>query len=305
MKLSCIIVNYNTRELLKDCIENLLQVKKEIPETEIIVVDNISTDNSVEMVEKTFGDKVTLVRNPENKLPAGHNLGFKASKGDYIMHVGTDAYPTAFALKKLMEYMDNHKDVGISTAKIVLRDGSLDMDAHRGVSTPWSSLMHWTYMDRLFPKSKLTNGYFLGYKDFSKPHEIDVCISHFMLVQREAYEKTGLWDETYFMYGEDLDFCYRMQEAGYKIMYIPTVEVLHFKGAGVGRKTTADLNNKSRRDKKHLAKVRTATIAAMKLFYKKHMEKKYPAPVNWLVYFGIYCLETFRKVMFKLRGNIY
>jgi hypothetical protein len=303
VKVSFVIVNYNTRELLKDCIENLLLVKGKIGELEIIAVDNGSTDGSAEMVESNFGQSVKLIRTENNGLSAGHNLGYKSSRGEYIVYLGTDAYPTARAMEMIIEYMDRHEKAGICTPKLVLRDGSLDMDAHRGHSTPWTSLSHWLFLDKIFPKSKFFNGYFMGYKDFSKPHEIDVCISHFMFVRREAHEKVGLFDESFFLYGEDLDFCYRMQQAGYKVMYLSNIEVLHFKGATVGRKATADLDNAARRDKKHLSRLRLETTKAMKKFYKKHLEKKYPAPLNWLVYLGIFLLEKLRVVLFALRRS--
>lgn len=305
MRLSFIIVNYNTRELLKDCVENLLKVKESIPESEIIVVDNKSFDGSDQLLEYEFKDKVTFIKNPQNNLPQGHNLGFAASTGDYVVHLGTDCYPTVEALNDLIAYMNYNPSVGIATGRIELRDGSLDMDAHRGLVTPWVALTHWSGLDKIFPQSPIFAGYFLGYKDFTKPHEIDVCISHFMFVRREAYLKVGQWDTTYFMYGEDLDFCFRMQEAGYKLMYLPNIKILHYKGAGVGRKTTDGIDNASRRDYNHMKKVRLETSRAMRIFYKKHLAPRYPFFVNWLVYFGIWGLHKVRAFKYFLKGSGY
>ena len=305
MLISFIIVNYNTRELLKECLENLLNVKKELPESEIIVVDNQSFDGSDQLVEYEYKDKVTLIKNSENNLPKGHNLGYKESKGHYILHLGTDCFPKAPDLKKLMEYMSKHPDVGITTGKLVNREGLVDWDAHRGFVTPWVAITHWVGLDKLFPKSKLFGGYFLRYKDFSVPHEIDTCISHFMLVKREAYEKVGAWDPSYFMYGEDMDFCFRLQKCGYKIVYVPSIEIVHYKGGGVGRQTTADVTNASRRDYNHMKKVRLETTRAMKLFYRTHMAKRYPFFINWIVYIGIFLLSKFRALLYFFKGSGY
>jgi len=305
MLISFIIVNYNTKELLKDCVNNLLEIKKEIHEVEVIVVDNQSFDGSEELMTYEYKDKVTFIKNPKNNLPDGHNLGYQASTGKYVVHLGTDCYPKAKDLLELIRYVEENPSVGLVTAKLVTKDGSIDWDAHRGLVTPWVALTHWTGLDNMFPTSKLFGGYFLKYKDFSKPHEIDVCISHFMLIKKEAYQKVDHWDNTYFMYGEDMDFCLRIQEAGYKIYYIPGVEILHYKGGGIGRTTTAEEMNASRRDYNHMKKVRMETVRAMRIFYATHMAKRYPFFINWLVYFGMFLLQRVRALFYFVKGSGY
>jgi len=305
MLISFVIVNYNTKELLKSCVDNLLEVKKTIKDIEIIVVDNVSFDGSDQLIEYEYKNRVTLIKNPKNNLPDGHNLGYKASTGDYIVHLGSDCYPKAEELKELIKYMEEHPKVGVTTGKLVTKNGSIDWDAHRGLVTPWVALTHWSGLDKFFPKSKLFGGYFLKFKDFSKPHEIDICISHFMMIKRETYEKVGLWDNTYFMYGEDMDFCLRVQNAGYKLFYIPNVEILHYKGGGVGRVTTEEEMNASRRDYNHMKKVRMETIRAMQIFYKTHMAKRYPFFINWIVYFGMFLLKIFRTIFYFIKGSAY
>ncbi|MBI2414577.1 glycosyltransferase family 2 protein [candidate division WWE3 bacterium] len=305
MKITFIVVNYNTKDLLVKCIINLLSIQPNLPKNEIVVVDNGSYDGSTEEISSLFSLQVTLIKNPQNSLSSGHNLGFMASSGEYIVHLGTDCFPTADAINSLINYMDEHSDVGISTGKVTLRDGSLDMDSHRGLVTPWVALTHLSGLDKLFPTSRLFSGYFLGYMDMSKPHGIDTCISHFMFIRRVAYLKVGLWDTAYIVYGEDLDFCFRMKQANYKIMYLPDVKILHYKGAGVGRKTTSDLVNASRSDKKHLFKIRQETTRAMKIFYKTHLAKNYPFFINWLVYLLIFMLAKTRELMYLVRGSGY
>ncbi len=264
----------------------------------------MSNDGSVDMVKSDFADVVKIFVNTENKLSAGQNLGFKNSKGDYIVHVGTDCFPTSKALLELMSFIKSYPDTGIATGKIVMRDGTLDWDAHRGIPRPWTSLSHFLQLDKLLPKNKFFSAYFMSYENLTAPHEIGTCISHFMFIPRTAYEKVGLWDTNYMLYGEDIDFCYRMKKAGYKVMYVPSAEILHYKGAGVGRKTTRDLQNASRRDVKHLKKIRAETTRAMRLFYTDHLAKEYPWLVNTLVYSGIYVLQSLRNVSYSIKNLI-
>lgn len=299
VKLSFIIVNYNTRDILKMCLDNLLGIWGNM---EIIVVDNASSDGSSDMIEKEYSKtkEVILIKTKNNGIAAGCNLGVAKASGDYYIYIGTDAFPSRNSIKEIVEYMEDekNKDVGIVTPKLVTRDGKIDWDAHRGLATPWSSLAHFFFLDRIFSKSKIFNKYFLGYKDFTKPHEIDVCIVHFMVMRKEVMDKVKKWDENFFVYGEDLDICYRTQKAGFKIMYLPNISVLHYKGVSVGRKETKDIKTVSNTSKETKRRMLTASVDAMKMFYKKHLEKKYPWILNKIVYFGIFCMRSVR-LLFK------
>lgn len=305
MTYSFIIVNYNTKDLLKKCIENLLSMKAKHNDLEIIVVDNLSFDGSVEMIEYEFKDQVILIKNNVNNLPIAHNLGVERSQGQYIIHLGSDCYPTYEAINQLKKYCENNIEVGICTGKLINKNGEIDWDSHRGITTPWSTLTHFLRLDKRFPKSKLFNSYFLGYKDMSQPHEIGACISHFMFIPKTTYQKVGKWDTDYFMYGEDIDFCYRVIQAGLKIMYLPNIEILHLKGGGVGRKTTDGIDNASRRDYNHMKKVSLERTNAMKIFYKKRLSEKHSFLLNSFVYLGIDLLKMVRKINFLLKGGGY
>ena len=126
-----------------------------------------------------------------------------------------------------------------------------------------------------------------------KPHEIDLCISHFMLVKREVFLKVGRWDEDFFVYGEDVDFCWRVKQAGFKIYYLPQFECLHYKGASVGiRKESADITGADPATK---LRMKAGSVRAMRLFYQKHMYKKYPWILNKLVELGISGISLLRK----------
>lgn len=291
-KISAIVINYNTKDLLEKCILNLTQ---SYPVIEIIAVDNGSTDGSAQMVKEKFPN-VILVETQNNGLAAGSNLGLDKATGDYLLYLGTDAYPETGVLEGMVDYMEARPQVGVATAKLELRDGSLDMDAHRGFPTPLAAITHFTKLNKLFPHSKIFNQYFLGYKNLNEPHEIDLCISHFMLIKREVFNTIGRWDEDYFVYGEDVDFCYRVKEAGFKIMYLPQFKVLHYKGATVGiRKETRDIKNAATTSEVTKKRMRKETTAAMKIFYEKHYSTKYPLLVRKLVYFGINLLASLRN----------
>lgn len=209
----------------------------------------------------------------------------------YILHLGTDAFPRRVDLEKLMDFMDKNLDVGMTTAKLLLRDGTVDWDAHRGFPTPWTAFTHFSGLGKLFPKSRMFNYYFLGHlQDDTTPHEIDVCISHFMLMRSEVYTDL-LWDEDYFVFGEDVDICYRLKSEGWKIFYVPEVEVLHIKGVNVGRKTAGKLSTASYETKIRMKK---ASTEAFRIFYKKHYSEKYPRLITAIVIFGITIMEIIR-----------
>lgn len=290
-KLAIIIVNYNTKDILRDCLMHLGQLG--LSDTQIVVVDNGSKDSSAAMVEAEFRD-VALVKAQNNGIAAGFNLGMACVTGcDYYLFMGTDAFPKPGCLEGAIDFMEARRDIGVATVRLVLRNGLLDKDAHRGFPTPWVALTHFSGLDRLFPKSSLVNGYFLGGRDMEQPHEIDLCISHFMLVKKEVFDRVGGWDEDFFVYGEDVDFCWRVKQAGIKIFYLPQFECLHYKGVSVGtRKESADVTTADETTK---SRMKSESVRAMRLFYQKHMSKKYPWIVNKGVLFGVGCMARLRK----------
>ena len=139
-------------------------------------------------------------------------------------------------IEKMIEFMDENENAGASTCKIIMPNGEIDDASHRGFPTPWNAFCHFSGLAGIFPKSKLFSGYNLGWKDFSKAHEIDALAGAFMLVRISAGEEAGWWDEDYFFYGEDIDFCYKLKQRGWKIYYLPEVSIRHFKGVSSGIK---------------------------------------------------------------------
>lgn len=282
LKLSIIIVNYNTKDILEKCLENLrlLLSDKSKGSNEVIVVENGSSDDSAKMVKLKFPE-VKLVESENVGLAAGSNLGLKESTGDYVLYLGSDAFPEVGSLEGIIDYMEKDDSLGVATCKLLTRDNELDMDAHRGFPTLWVSFTYFSKLYKLFPKSRVFNGYFMGYESFEIPHEIDLCISHFMLIKKEVFDKIGKWDTRFFVFGEDVDFCYRVKEAGFKIMYLPQWTCVHFKGSSIGlRKESKDVTKAS---SETIKRMKIARSEARYLFYEKYYSTRYPKIFLWLI----------------------
>jgi hypothetical protein len=282
--LSIVIVSYNTKDFLQKCIESIKNTVKDFT-YEIIIVDNASKDNSSDLIKDKF-EEVTLMENKENLgFSKANNAGIKKSSGRYVLFLNADTIVYPNTLKTMLDFMDNNKDAGAATCKLVMPNGKIDDASHRGFPTPWNSFTHFSSLSKILGKTKLFGGYNLGYLNFSKTHEIDALAGAFMFVRREAGEQVNWWDEDYFFYGEDLEFCYQLKEKGWKIYYVPQISILHYKGVSGGIKnvskqiTTADKETKK--------KAQEERFKAMRIFYKKHYQNKYPKIVTALVNFGV------------------
>lgn len=333
-KLSILIVNYATKGLIEKCINNLLDIYLD---SEIILIDNDSPDGSGDFAENLYKDhpRVTILRSENLGQPHAYNLGLGVAKGEYIMYLGTDAFPHKGTIEAMIDYLEKNEGVGVVTPKLYTRDGSLDLDAHRGFPTPWTAMTHLLGLGKLFPKSRLFNRYFALYEDLNTRHEIDACITHCMMTRRKVHDQLGPWDEDYFIFGEDIDFFYKVKQLGYKIFYLGDVKTLHYKGATVGRDTSSDIDNVMNTDfgyatfrgekkvsapqdiskdkdttpKKKMTntvrwfriKVTKERTRAMRLFYKKHYYNKYPKIVTMFVLFAIEVSEFIKvgKVLIK------
>ncbi len=275
--LSIIIVNYNTKELLTQCLKSVLVSKMAAYSMEIIVVDNSSTDGSAETVKKNFSN-VKIIQLSENAgFSAGNNAGVKKAGGAYVLLLNSDTKVNADTLKNMIDFMKEHPDVGAATCKLLLPDGAMDPACHRGFPTPWASFTYFSGLERLFPQSSFFGQYHQGFKDLTKPHEIDSPSGAFFLVRRNVIDKVGLLDEDFFMYGEDLDWAYRIHEAGWKIYFNPEVSTLHLKKQSGRANADAEIR----------ANTRQYFFDTMELFYKKHYAHRYSWLVTQLVFTGI------------------
>lgn len=293
--LSIVILNYNTEELLKNCLRSLTKIPESELSSEVIVADNGSTDGSVGMIKKEF-PKITLVRNGANLgFATGNNRAIPFSSGRFVLFLNSDTLVPPKTLPYMVGFMDRSPKVGISTCLVELPNGEIDIDCHRGFPNPWSSLAYFSGLAKLFPKSAFFNQYHLGSLDLRTIHEIDACVGAFLLVRREVGEKVGWWDEEYFFYGEDLEICFRVKEAGYKVVYNPKVKIIHYKGATSGvRKESAQITKASANTKKMVIR---SSIEAMRIFYQKHYLEKYPPLLTWLVFRALDI-----KYFLRLRG---
>lgn len=237
------------------------------------------------MVAEKFRD-IRLIRNNANLgFARANNEGFKVAKGKYLLFLNSDTVVDRFSLVKPLKFLKNHPKVGAVTIKLVTADGTLDLDNHRGLPTPWASFTHFTGLSKLFPNSTLFNPYYLGQKKLNRIHSIPIAAGSFLLMPAKVFDQIGRWDESYFFYGEDIDLCFRINQAGYKIVYYPKVTTLHLKGASSGlRQETAKSTTVDRATRLRVAK---SSVDAMKIFYRKFYANKYPTPITSLVLLGI------------------
>jgi GT2 family glycosyltransferase len=286
---SVVIVNYNTCDILRKC---LLNLRKTYSTLQIIVVDNNSSDGSVEMVVKNFPDVEMISLNQNMGLATGNNVGLRKAKAEYVLFMGSDAFPQDDAIKTLAEYMERNKSVGISVGQVNLRSGLLDKDTHRGFPVPWVALTHFSGLESVFPRSRLFSKYYMGYENMSIVHEIDLCTTHFMFTRKSVFDDIGFWDEDFFVYGEDVDLCWRVKKNGWRIMYIPQAQIIHYKGVSVGvRKETQDITRATEEVKK---KMLLETTKAMTKFYSKHFDNG--TLRDWVVVKGIGLLSKLRAL---------
>jgi len=269
-KLSIIIVNYNVKQFLENLIVSIKNAVREI-KNEIIVVDNASDDGSIEMIKQKFPE-IKLIANQENKgFGAANNQGLKIANGKYILLINPDTIVKEDTFNKLIEYLNSNDKIGMATCKVLNNDGTLQLACRRSFPGPWTSFTKVTGLSRLFPKSKLFAKYNLTYLDENKTYEVDAISGSFMMMKREVYEKIGGFDSDFFMYGEDLDFCYRTQKAGYKIYYFHETEIIHYKGESTKRSSIDETN---------------VFYEAMQLFVKKHLSTSFL--VSGILRIGIY-----------------
>ena len=285
MDLSIIVVSYNTRQLLDDCLRSLYAAAAPPGGMEVIVVDNASADGSPEMVRQRYPQARLIVSDENRGYSAANNLGSAAATGDTLLFLNSDTVVAADALVRPLRYLQDHPAAGALTVRLVYPTGERDHDNHRGFPTPWNAFCHFTLLSRLFPNSPRFNGYFRSYEDFAAVHPVPVIAGSYMMMPRALDRQLGGWDETYFFYGEDIDYCYRIHEAGYQIIYYPLVEVVHYKGASSGlRKESADI---ARPPKATRVRVAEESVRAMRVFYRKFYSDKYPRPVTAVVLAGI------------------
>ena len=230
--LSIVIVTYNSKDFLRTCLNSVILQTKGIS-FETIVVDNASSDQTRDLIEKEFPD-VKFIRNDHNVgFAAANNLAIKETSSRYVLLLNPDTEILDGAIQKMIQFMDEHSKAGISSCKLMYQDGSFQANAY-SFPTIWNMFTEATFLYRLFPKTKLFGSYHLTYLDYSKDNQVDWLIGAFYLIRREVIKTIGLLDEQYFMYTEDLDYCYLAKKAGFEIWYSPKAKIYHFYGGMSG-----------------------------------------------------------------------
>ncbi len=297
IKLSVIIVNFNTDRFLIDCIKSIYKSILISHNFEIIVVDNASSNFPQKEIEHKY-PQIRIIRNSNNYgFAKANNIGIQNAHGDYILLLNPDTILSADTLVKMIDYMDNNLRVGLATCKVELASGELDDACHRGFPTPLNALFHFSGLSSLFPNSKIFNGYHLGYQNMDKSHEIDSCAGAFMIIRRQAGKEVNWLDEEYFWYGEDIDLCYRVKQNGWKIIFHPITTIKHYKGVSAGIKKHS--RNLSVADKETQMMATKARFEAMKIFYQKHYQEKYPYWLRRLVILGITLKQFISLIQYK------
>lgn len=288
MKLSVIIVNYNVKYFLEQCLLSVCKACNGI-DSEIIVIDNNSVDGSSKVIKEKF-PQVRLIENHENLgFSKANNQGIKISKGAYVLILNPDTVVEEDTFGKSLAFMDAHSDAGGLGVKMIDGKGKFLPESKRGLPTPFVAFCKIFGLSRLFPRSKFFGKYHLGYLDKDKIHEVDIIAGAFMLLRRETLDKTGLLDETFFMYGEDIDLSYRITKAGYKNYYFPETRIIHYKGEST---------------KKSSINYVLVFYNAMIIFARKHFSQKNARLFSLLISFAIY-IRAFAAIFSRFIKKIF
>lgn len=281
--LSIIIVNYNVKEFLAQALNSILKATHSL-NTEIFVVDNASTDGSVRLIRERFAG-VKLIANEQNVgFSAANNQALRLARGRFICLINPDTVVQENTFTTLVDFMDQHPEAGMVGCKILNPDGSLQLGCKRSYPTPWVAFSKIMGLSRLFPKSRIFGQYNLTYLDDDQLHEVEAISGSFMLLRQEILARVGYLDEDFFMYGEDLDWCYRVQEGGWKIFYVPLTRIIHYKGESSKQRQSDYLREFYR---------------AMDLFVRKHYKGWSFIFPDWLLLSAIW-LRASVSFMIKL-----
>lgn len=281
--ISICIVSFNTRDLLRGCLESLISDSTRYS-CEIIIADNGSTDGTIEMLAEEF-PQVKVIQNSENlgyTIPM--NQALRAGSGRYFMQLNPDTVIQPGLLNGLVEFMDSHPQAGICTPKVLNRDGTFQKQCRRSAARPWDAITYVLGLSSLFPRSRLFGRYLMAYLPEDETDEVEAVSGSCMVIRSEVIDQIGCLDEQFFAYQEDSDFCFRARKAGWRVYYYPAVRIIHFGGHGGSRFVPY--------------RGVFAWHRSFYLYYRKHLARDYFFLVNWLVYLGIGM-----KLVFSLLAN--
>lgn len=233
-KLSVVIVNYNVKHFIEQCLFSVLKAAENIP-CEVFVVDNNSVDGSVTLIQEKFPQVNLIINKINTGFSVANNQALKLAKGEYVLLLNPDTVVQEDTFTKIVTFMDSHPKAGGLGVKMLDGQGNFAPESKRGLPTPSVAFYKMFGFSRFFPKSKIFGKYHLSYLPENQICEIDVISGAFMLMRKTVLDKIGLLDETFFMYGEDIDLSYRITKAGYKNYYFPDTQIIHYKGESTKR----------------------------------------------------------------------
>jgi O-antigen biosynthesis protein len=272
MKLTVVIVNYNVKHFLEQCLHSVEKALKNIT-SEVYVVDNNSVDGSTGMLIHKF-PKVKLISNKRNLgFSMANNQAIRKAQGEYVLLLNPDTVVEEDTFEKVIGFMDEHPDAGGLGVKMIDGRGKFLPESKRGLPTPWVAFYKIFGLSSLFKKSRVFGKYHLSFLNDNEVHQIDVLAGAFMLLRKKALDKVGLLDEDYFMYGEDIDLSYRITKGGYKNYYYPETTIIHYKGEST---------------KKGSLNYVRMFYNAMIIFARKHFSKQYAGLFSFFIHFAIY-----------------
>lgn len=287
MKLSVVIVNYNVKHFLEQCLHSVAKAAANV-QCEIFVVDNNSVDGSVAMVKEKFPD-VKLIDNNENLgFSKANNQAIRISSGQYVLLLNPDTVVEDDTFEKIIGFMDQHPEAGGLGVKMVDGKGNFLPESKRGLPTPTVAFYKIFGLSRLFPKSKTFGQYHLTYLDKDEIHQVEILSGAFMLMRKKVLDEVGLLDETYFMYGEDIDMSYRIIKGGYNNYYFPKTRIIHYKGEST---------------KKSSINYVLVFYNAMVIFAQRHFTQKNAKLFSALINIAIY-FRAFLSILKRLADKI-
>ena len=270
--ISVVIVNYNVKDLAENCISSVYKANNEKYDIEIFFVDNNSIDGSVEYISEKFPG-INVISNGRNiGFSKANNIALRKAKGKYILILNPDTLLEEGTFEKLIAFTENNQNTGAVTSKLILANGKLDSACRRSFPTPSVAIPRILGLSKLFPSSKIFGKYNLTYLDENKTYEVDAICGAFMFIPKKILDESGLFDEDYFMYGEDLDLCFRIKKKGYRIFYYPEITTIHFKGESTKKTNLSYVNN---------------FYGAMKIFVRKNFSGA-PRLLSSFLQIGIY-----------------
>lgn len=275
--LTIIIVNWNAKELLKNCLDSIYKNTKDF-KFEIIVVDNNSSDDSCIMLKDKYLDKkdFRLIENKDNKGFAGaNNQAIRTAEGKVILLLNPDTIINGDVIHKTYEYLISEEKLGVAGCKVLNTDGTLQLACRRMAPRPKDAFFKLFGISKLFKKNKNLTRYNLTHVSEDEFLDVDSVSGCFLMIKKEVIDKIGLLDETFFMYGEEMDWCMRAKKAGYIVRYCPVGTIIHYKGESskqLGTKATYEF------------------YRAMIIFYNKYNREDNLFIFNWIVYVGIVLL---------------